>query len=277
MQTTPLTPHLGVQVDGVDLATLSAPGPDADAFVRLLWEHGVVVVRDQELDRETHKELGRRFGPLHVHPSKRHPDARGDKEIFTVKAGESTRRVNGGRWHSDVSCDENPPAASLLRLIDAPPVGGDTVFADMHRAFTTLSAPIRELLVGLEAFHDGRRDLRWYGIELQPGQTYPSYTHPVVVAHPVTGRPTLHVNEAFTEHIVGLESLESEAVLSMLYDHIARRPELHCRVRWEPGTVVIWDNRAVQHHAVADYLPANRRGERVTIEGQGRPVAWSAA
>ena len=107
MQTTPLTPHLGVQVDGVDLATLSAPGPDADAFVRLLWEHGVVVVRDQELDRETHKELGRRFGPLHVHPSKRHPDAKGDKEIFTVKAGESTRRVNGGRWHSDVSCDEN--------------------------------------------------------------------------------------------------------------------------------------------------------------------------
>ncbi len=276
MQITPLTPHLGVQVDGVDLRALAAPGNDADAFVQLLWDHGVVVVRDQDVDRATHKELGRRFGPLHVHPSKRHPDAKGDKEIFTVTAGEATRRVNGGRWHSDVSCDENPPAASLLRLLEAPPVGGDTVFADMHRAFTTLSAPIQDLLLGLEAFHDGRRDLRWYGIELQPGQTYPSCTHPVVVAHPVTGKPILHVNEAFTEHLVGLDALESEAILTMVYDHIARRPELHCRVRWEPGTIVIWDNRAVQHHAVADYLPANRRGERVTIEGQGRPAAWAA-
>lgn len=274
MLITPLTPGLGAEIEGVDLRGIASGTLSPTPLVEALRAHRVLAVRDQDLDRETHKSLGRHFGPLHVHPSKRGADVRGDREIFTVKSGDATAKVNGGRWHSDVSCDRNPPAASILRLIETPASGGDTVFADMHRAFTTLSPPIRALLTGLDARHDGRRDLKWYGIELEPGASYPACTHPVVVAHPVTGHPILHVNEAFTDHLVGLEPLESDALLAMLFDHIARRPELHCRVKWEPGTVVFWDNRAVQHHAVADYLPEPRRGERVTIDGQGPPVRW---
>ncbi len=273
MQIRPLTPHLGVKIVGVALSDLDH---ELGAQVRSWFdERRVVVFRDQTLDREQHKALGRVLGDLHVHPSKRHLGARGDPEIFTVKADDDTTQVNGGRWHMDVSCEANPPAGSILRLIEGPPSGGDTVFADMHLAFETLSAPIRSLLLQLDAFHDGMRDLKWYGFEPQPGQTYPSHTHPVIVAHPRTGRPTLFVNEGFTERIDGLTEHESRALLDLLFDHVARTPQLQCRVSWEPDTVVMWDNRAVQHHAVWDYAPHHRRGERVSVVGDGEPIRWA--
>ena len=277
MHITALTPNLGVEVTGLDLAdAVAAPMSDWSQLVtQLLTQHGVVAYRDQSLDREQHKAVGRLFGELHIHPSQRGPKATGDREIFTVTSENGTGRVNGGRWHSDVSCDTNPPGGSILRLLEGPPSGGNTLFADMHRAFTTLSAPIRDLLVGLDAEHDQRRDLRWYGYEPIAGVTYPACAHPVVTSHPITCLPLLFVNEAFTERIVGLGDHESAAILAMLYDHIARRPDLHCRIRWQPGTVVMWDNRAVQHHAVDYYAPYLRHAERVTFSGARQPEPWT--
>ncbi len=266
-----ITPAIGAEVSGV---ALSETGRDPALVTELheaLLAHHVLVFREQSLDREQHKAFGRRFGELHVHPSKRRPDAEGDPEIFTVEADETSTRNNGGRWHSDVSCDDVPPLGSILRLDEGPPQGGDTMFANMHLAFETLSPPIQELLLGLQAHHDGLQDLRWYGYEPKPGFRYPATDHPVVVAHPDTGRPLLFVNEAFTSSILGLTDNESRALLAMLFDHIARTPTLQCRVRWEPGTVVFWDNRSVQHHAVWDYRPHRRRAERVTICGTERP------
>jgi taurine dioxygenase len=268
---TPLTPSIGAEVDGLSLADVDAGSDQRVVIADALTAHHVLVFRDQVLDRERHKAFGRLFGELHVHPSKRAPGARGDPEIFVVRADEQTVRNNGGRWHMDVSCDANPPRASILHLTDAPPQGGDTLFANMALAHDTLSEPIRRLLAELSAHHDGVQDLRWYGIEPSPGLDYPATTHPVVVAHPETGRPTLNVNEAFTSHIVGLSAEESSALLRLLFDHVARSSSLQCRVRWEPGTVVFWDNRAVQHLAVWDYHPNPRRGERVTICGDGPP------
>lgn len=270
----PITPALGAEVHGLSLASALDDEQLTSQLREAILAHHVLVFRDQELDREQHKRFGRLFGELHVHPSKRGPDAKGDPEIFTVRADADTTKNNGGRWHSDVSCDDIPPLGSILHLKEAPPNGGDTLFANMHVAFETLSEPIRDLLVGLEARHDGLQDLRWYGYEPEPGFSYPATTHPVVAAHAETGRPLLFVNEAFTSHIIGLADHESSALLTMLFDHIARTPSLQCRVRWAPGTVVFWDNRSVQHFAVWDYRPHVRRGERVTVCGTERPRSF---
>ena len=272
MEIEPITPHLGAQIRGFDLGDWD--NGRAEELSDLFYEYRVLAFRDQELDRETHKAVGRVFGQLHVHPSKKAFGMKGDPEIFKVRAEADTVRVNGGRWHMDVSCEENPPAGSILRLLELPPYGGDTVFCDMTRAFETLSSPIQRMLVELEACHDGERDLRWYGVTPDPGQTYPSWNHPVVVSHPVTNKPVLFVNEGFTEEIVGMSYDESRSILDMLFAHISKTPGLQCRVTWEPGTVVMWDNRAVQHFAVHDYAPHERLGERVSIVGQGSPISW---
>lgn len=272
MNIEPLTPHLGAQIDGFDLSDLS--GGRAGQLEEMFYTHRVLVFRNQELDRDAHKAVGRVFGELHVHPSKKAFGIKGDPEIFKVRAEADTIKVNGGRWHMDVSCDENPPTGSILRLLELPPHGGDTVFCDMSRAFETLSGPMQRMLTELDARHDGQRDLRWYGLTPDLGQTYPSWVHPVVTAHPVSGRPVLFVNEGFTEDIVDMSYDESRAILAMLFDHVARNPGLQCRATWEPGTVVMWDNRAVQHFAVHDYAPHPRLGERVSVVGKGSPIAW---
>lgn len=269
----PLTPSIGAEVRNLDVSAVAANAELTEAVRQAFLAHHVLVFRDQELDRTQHKTFGRLFGRLHVHPSRRNPSFAGDPEIFTVKAGPDTVRNNGGRWHTDVSCEEVPPLGSLLLLKEAPPEGGDTLFANMHLAFDTLSNPIKQLLLGCLAHHDGLQDLRWYGLEPDSGLDYPATSHPVVVVHPETGKPLLNVNEAFTSHILGLERHESDAILAMLFAHISRSPAIQCRVRWEPGTLVFWDNRCVQHFAVWDYHPHVRRGERVSVRGAIRPQA----
>lgn len=266
----PLTGTIGAEVRDLDLRDL--PGDDAlaDAVRAAFLEHHVLVFRDQELDRDAHKAVGRLFGELHVHPSMIRRGA-ADPEIFPVKADADTVLNNGGLWHSDLSCEAMPPLGSMLLLTEAPTTGGDTLFANMHLAYERLSDPIRELLAGLTAVHDQRSDLANYGYEPEAGMTYPMHEHPVVAAHPDTGRPYLFVNSSFTTRIVGLRPNESDALLRMLHEHVANDPSLHCRVRWEPGTLTFWDNRSCQHYAVWDYWPQVRRGERVTIADTVQP------
>ena len=270
----PITPTIGAEITGISVADAVTDLELRRQLEQALLDHHVLVFRDQTVDREQHKAFGRLFGDLHVHPSKRGPDVKGDREIFHVKADADTTKNNGGRWHMDVSCDEVPPLGSLLHLKEAPDHGGDTLFANMHAAYELLSEPLKQMLAGLAAHHDGLQDLRWYGYEPQAGFSYPATTHPVVVAHPETGRPTLFVNEAFTSHIVGLPPRESDAILRLLFDHIAQTPVLQCRVQWQPGTMVLWDNRCTQHFAVWDYFPQVRRGERVSICGTTPPTAY---
>ncbi len=269
---TPLTPSIGAIVSGINLAhDLDEPAAEA-AVKQAFLDHQVLVFRDQNLTREQHKNFGRRFGPLHIHPSQRHASYEGDREIFPVKADETTVLNNGGLWHSDVSCDEKPPLGSMLLLKESPTSGGDTLFANMYLAYETLSEPIRDLVNSLDAVHDQRQDLRNYNMEPRAGVDYPQTTHPLVVAHPDTGRKLLFCNPAFTTHIVGLSKPESQAILDMLFLHTANNPKLHCRVQWQPGTLTFWDNRCVQHYAVWDYRPQRRAGERVTIASTTAPT-----
>lgn len=271
-----ITPKLGAEVEGVDLASLDS---ETLAEVRQAFrEHMVLVFRDQQMTRDQHKAFGRTFGELQTHPAKTNLGAPGDPEIFNIKITADTKVANGEAWHTDLSCEPIPPLASALYITEVPKSGGgDTLFANMHEAYATLSDPIKALLRNLTAFHDGFKDLKHYGYVPKPGETYPQANHPVVIAHPETGKPVLFVNEPFTSHINELSRLESDSLLGMLYRHIEANTRFHCRVKWQANTVVLWDNRAVHHHAVWDYYPESRTGERVTVKQAQPPVAYQGA
>jgi taurine dioxygenase len=261
----PMTPKCGADIHGVDL---SRPLDDAGLaeIHRALVEHGVIFFRDQTMTPEQQKAFGRRFGELHIHPA--YPRLlEGHPEIMIIYADATSTRVAGEDWHSDVSCDPEPPLGTILHMLEVPPVGGDTLFASMYAAYEALSDPMKRLLEGMTAIHDGEHVYRGrYEGVVQEGQVFPRAEHPVIRTHPVTGRKALFVNRLFTTRIVQLAAAESEAVLGFLFRHV-ETPELQCRFRWEPGSVAFWDNRAVQHHALWDYYPHRRRGLRVTIRG----------
>lgn len=266
----PLTPVIGAEIEGVDLSTELTNHQFAEVR-RALLDHHVIVFRDQHLDAEDHKRFGRRFGKLHVHPLQAMRD--GDKERLEIKASKDSRFVAGEGWHTDVTCDVEPPMGSLLYIQQTPEIGmgGDTLFANMHLAFEMLSAPMRAFLETLTAIHDGA--IPWVqGYGYRPNQDFQVNEHPVVVRHPETGRKLLYVNRGFTSHIKQLARFESAALLEMLYRHIETQPALTCRVRWTPNTLVFWDNRCTQHQAIWDYYPLDRSGHRVSIVGE-RPAA----
>jgi taurine dioxygenase len=258
-----LTPVIGAEIGGVDL---SRPLPPYvfDEIHRALMENLVIFFRDQHLDHDQHKAFGRQFGPLHMHPAS--PPPPGHPEILIIHADANSTRVSGEEWHSDVSCDATPPMGSLLYLHTVPESGGDTMFANMYRAYETLSAPMRDMLGKLTAIHDGENAYRERYGRGDPARVFPRAEHPVVRTHPVTGRPALYVNRHFTTRIVQLHKSESDALLSYLFRHV-ETPEFTCRFQWRPHSLAFWDNRAAQHRALWDYFPAVRHGYRVTIQG----------
>ncbi|MGE0626092.1 MAG: TauD/TfdA dioxygenase family protein [Pseudomonadales bacterium] len=267
-----LTPHIGAEIRGVDL---SQPlGNDEFSEIYQAWlDWKVLVFRDQHLDREQHKAFARRFGRLHVHPMQH--SYGGDPEILAVKTTAKSRYTAGDEWHTDVTCDEIPPLGSMLYVTETPETGGgDTLYADMYLAYELLSDTMKEMLEGLTAVHDGAKPyLAGYKVAPPEGSEYPSNEHPVIVTHPETGKKLLYVNSGFTTRIKGLRAWESKMLLDGLTQFIATTPRLTCRVRWEPNTLVFWDNRCTQHHAVWDYYPHSRYGERVSIVGTERPAA----
>ena len=194
------TPIIGAEIFGVDLSEPLSNQQFQEVYDALM-DRLVIFFRDQKLDVEQHKAFGRRFGKLHVHPAAPSvlPD---DPEILVIKADERSDRVAGEEWHSDVSCEPEPPMGSILYLTEVPPDGGgDTMFANMYLAYETLSEPIRKMLDGLTAVHDGEHVYRGrYGVD-DAGKTFPRAEHPVVRTHPVTGKKCLYVNRPFTTRI----------------------------------------------------------------------------
>ena len=279
----PLTPVIGAEISGVDLSKPLAPEQFAEireAFNR----HHVLIFRDQHLTVEDHKRFGRMFGTLHVHPyhaknvspdhAKAGPfDSRPDPEILVVKADQKSRYVAGEDWHTDVSCDAEPPMGSMLYITRTPEVGGgDTCFISTARAYEALSPAMKAFVETLSAVHDGAKPYSGsYGTP-PPEGGWPKNVHPVVIRHPDNGRKVLFVNRGFTSRIVELAKRESDAMLEFLWRHIESHLEFQCRVRWTPDMLVFWDNRCTQHHAVWDYYPHSRYGQRVSIVGE-RPRA----
>ena len=264
----PLNPVIGAELHGLDLRE-DLRDSEIAAIKAALDRHGVVFFRDQDITPEQHLEFGRRFGELHVHPSVRGKPREQWSEIMPVHADAGTARIAGDKWHTDVSCDEKPPLASILHLTTIPESGGDTLFSSMYAAYDALSEPMKRLLTGLTALHDGAPnydDRERRNREQNPDRVNPTAVHPVIATHPSTGKKTIYVNSTFTVRINELSEAESDAVLAFLFAHVAR-PEFQCRFRWQRNSIAFWDNRAVQHYAVWDYYPAVRTGRRVTIRG----------
>ncbi len=263
----PLSPTIGAEISGVDLAQPMGNQTFAEVHDALM-RHQVIFFRDQELTWDQHKAFGRLFGELHIHPTAPAPD--GHPEILTVHADENSERVAGQGWHSDVSCDAKPPLGSILHIHQAPDTGGDTLFASGYAAYDALSEPMKEFLGGLRARHEGKH--RYLGRNKRTGMmrdgedAYPEAVHPVIRTHPVTGRKALFVNPVFTTRIEGLSKTESRALLDLLFDHIDT-PEFRCHFHWRDNSVALWDNRCALRHAVWDYFPKVRHGYRVTVQG----------
>jgi len=265
---TRLTPVIGAEVEGADLSR-PLGNHMLQEIHRALAEHLVLFFRDQPLTPDQHLAFGRLFGDLHVHPAA--PSAPNRPELMIIHTDEKSPRANGEGWHSDVSCEAEPPMGSILYIGNCPPVGGDTLFASMYAAYEALSDRMKRYLEGLTAIHDGegyRGQYANFGIEDKA--SYPRAEHPILRTHPVTGKKALYVNRGFTRRIVGISADESDGILRYLYDH-AENPLFQCRFRWRENSIAFWDNRCVQHRAMWDYWPHTRSGHRVTIKGD-RPV-----
>ena len=259
-----LSPAIGAELIGADLAnfddTLIEEGRAA------LLKYQVVFFRDQhDLTRERHIEFASCFGDLEIHPAT--PKDQPNPEVLRIAHGANSKGQENN-WHSDVTWRAEPSLGSILRAIELPEIGGDTLFSNMVMAYNDLEDDLKERLCDMTAVHDIARVFsRRLNKEASAlHDKFPPQEHPVIRTHPETGERLLYVNIAFTDHIVGMDRAESDELLNYLYRR-AWLPEYQCRFRWAPGSLAFWDNRACQHYAASDYFPNIRIMERVTIAG----------
>ena len=268
----PMTPTIGVELLDCDLNRFDATM--IEEIRAALLKYRVVFFREQDLSQEAHIEFARQFGDLEIHPAT--PKDQENPEVLRIAHGPKSRGSEN-MWHSDVTWREAPSLGSILRAVELPAVGGDTLFANMVLAYERLSDEIKEKIEPLFASHDiARVFARRLGKKAEElHDKFPPMVHPVVRTHPETKERLIYVNGAFTDHIVDMDPEESRALLDTLYK-TAWNPELQCRFRWEKGSMAFWDNRACQHFAASDYFPEVRVMERVTIAGD-RPYFDAAA
>lgn len=259
-----LSPAIGAVLHGVDLSE-----PLDDALVaeirKALLRYKVIFFRDQDITREQHIAFSRKFGELEIHPAT--PKDQENPEVLRIVHNAGNKGQENS-WHSDVTWRTEPSLGSVLRAIELPQVGGDTLFSDMVMAYEGLSEKMKEFCCGLTAVHDIARVFakRLGKDPKELHAKFPPQEHPVIRTHPETGERLIYVNTAFTSHIKDLSKEESDWLLQHLYSQAAV-PEYQCRFRWEVGSIAFWDNRACQHYAASDYFPDVRVMERVTIAG----------
>ena len=265
IEVAPVTPYIGAEVGGVDLRKPS--NRQFEEIHSALLEYQVLFFRDQPLDLESHMAFGRHFGELHTHPGA--PGVPGHPEVMPVRTDAKSTYIAGESWHSDVSCDPEPPMGSILHMREVPPVGGDTLFASMYVAYERLSPRMKTYLEGLTATHDGEGYYRGRYADKgadDRGKVYPRAVHPVLRTHPETKRKALYVNRMFTTQINDVSREEGEAILAYLIAHCAK-PDFQMRFRWRDNSVAFWDNRCTQHNPVNDYHGFRRVMHRVTLAG----------
>ena len=270
MKVTKLNGFFGAEIQKIDLVNITDENIDD---IKQLWlTHKVLVLRNQVLTLEEHINFSRRFGDLEVHPfGNIHPE---HPEVLVLETGGETGKqsYSATDWHSDVTYREKPPMGSILQGKVIPPVGGDTCFSDAVEAYNRLDPEIQIIVDELSAIHDwnkmtsqGKNPLRDNTLD-EMRQTFPLISHPVIRTHPETKERAIFTNNFFTSHIDGVGEEESEYLLRKLAEAI-RDPSIQIRVRWDETTVVMWDNRCVQHAGTDDFLPAHRKMERTAITG----------
>lgn len=279
LRITPLGPHIGAEISGIQLAEPLSDSHFGQIHQALL-NHQVLFFRDQPITPLAQRALANRFGDLHIHPI--YPHAPEAEEIIVLDTHNGNPPDNDN-WHTDVTFIETPPALAILAAKQLPPVGGDTLWASGIAAFEGLSPRLQQLLAGLEAEHDFSKSFPAHRHTSSPEECgrwqeavsrHPPLRHPVIRTHPISGRQALFVNEGFTTRLPDLPRQESEALLAFLFKHVSK-PEYQVRWRWQENDIAIWDNRVTQHYANADYLPARRIMHRATVLGD-KPF-WRAS
>jgi taurine dioxygenase len=259
----PLQPTIGAEIAGVDLRAPLSAG-QRDAIRAAILRYKVVFFRDQAIDKDQHAAFARAFGPLYVHPSNKHDDKIAPlHKIAAVDAARYEARVRahvgpGDAYHTDTSWRLVPAWGAVLRAVDLPPVGGDTIWVDANLAYEGLSDDLKARLDGLHVTHDFRDALTG------AGHDYPIVAHPVVRTHRETGQKILWVNFTQKPQILGVELSESRALLDEVLRQY-KRPEFQVRFAWRPGSIAFWDNRAAVHYAVKNYGDFPRVLERILI------------
>lgn len=272
----PLTGSFGADVHGVDLSQ-PLTGEVTTAIEAAFAEHSVLAFRDQTLTVDQLEAFALQFGEFgdtpFITPVDGHPNV-----LAVVREADEHGALFGGSWHSDWSFQAAPPSTTILYGHDVPAAGGDTVFTNQYLAYETLSDGMKRLLSDVRAVHSAKRSYGPQGVfgrpdpkaamHIQGGEeALATQSHPIVRTHPVTGRKVLFVNDVYTVGIEDMFGAESNALLGYLLEH-SKQVSFLCRVKWEPGTLTMWDNRCVQHHAINDYPGQRREMHRVTLAGE---------
>lgn len=275
-----VTPKFGTEVFGIQLSELDSAAKDELAL--FVAQRGVVIFRDQDFATkgpEFAVKYGEHFGPLHIHPTSGAPRDHPELHITYRRADKGefdrvfSKRTNAIGWHSDVSYELQPPGTTFFAVLEGPESGGDTIFSDTTEAYNRLSPEFQKRLAGLHVLHtsedQAKNSVGQGGIERRKPV---SHIHPLIRVHPATGKKSIFLNRPFSRKIVELKEEESDFLLNFLYNHIETSHDLQLRGRWEPNSVVIWDNRRTCHSAVIDWdTPVSRHAFRITPQAE-RPV-----
>lgn len=257
----PVQPTIGAEIEGVDLSR-KLTADQRDAIRAAVIRHKVVFFRDQQLDNDQHAAFAAEFGPLYTHPSTRRDESISAIHAIAARDEYVQRSLDhvlpGDAYHTDTSWRLVPTWGAVLRDIDLPPVGGDTLWVDANLAYEGLSDAVKARLEGKFVTHDFQDALRGAGHE------YPLVAHPVVRTHRETGHKILWVNFSQKPQILGVELSESRELLDEILRQY-KRPEIQARFSWRPGTVAFWDNRAAVHYAVRNYDDYPRKLHRILI------------
>ncbi|CAO3635991.1 unnamed protein product [Cunninghamella blakesleeana] len=270
-----LTPNVGTEIQGIQLSQLT--DQQKNDLALLCAERGVVFFRNQDINPHQLVDLGRHYGPLHIHNSAPHlrdlPETIAiyfNKENFQARSNIKGKMASDG-IHTDISYEHQPAALSFLKLEVLPPCGGDTLWWSAYQAYDRLSKPMQKFVETLTAVHTGEFHAKLAKATGRPirREFPPDTVHPVVRTHPVTGWKGLFVQPGFTKSLVGFTPKESETILKLLYDHVAGGYDFQVRFKWEEGSVAVWDNRCTFHCAIFDYFEQGTRfGVRVTPTGE---------
>ncbi len=281
MEVVPVSGALGAEIRGVDLRALESE--QIPAILDLLHRCEVIFFRGAALTPEEHMKVAAGFGEVSIYPTSLLNGAT-EPTLQVISDGPDSPPA-ADTWHTDVTWVAEPPKYALLQAEVVPEKGGDTLWASTTAAYAALSPTMQGLLAGLEVVHDcqsliegmrrksGGHDVEEFATKLR--EAYPPVIHPLVRTHPDTGRRALFLGGGFMRQIQGMHAEESRSLLDLLARHI-QDPRFHCRWRWQPGDLAIWDERCTNHRSAGDYFPQVRSVRRVEISGD-RPWFDAAA
>lgn len=270
MEIKKLTGNIGAEVLGVDL-TKDLSKPVIASIRQALLDNLVIFFRDQKLKPEQQIEFAEQFGQISKSPV--YKTLESHPQIMPIVKEITDKDIIGDTWHTDETFQATPPLGSILYARDIPPLGGDTLFANLYLAYERLSPELKNRLEGLRAIHSNdflnanaqlRNSTRSTKLREDIGNI--STSHPVIRTHEETGRKLLFVNQPFTFCFDGMTREESLPLLQYLFTQ-SSKPELTCRFRWQPGSMAFWDNRCTMHYAINDYPGHRREMHRITIQG----------